>query len=143
MIIINKVVLLGRMTKDAELRFAAGTGNAVARFTLAVNRPFKKDETDFIQCVAFGKQAETISQYVTKGQQIAISGSVRTGSYDKQDGTKVYTTDIAVDGFNFVGGQRQEQSNIGKADYQNNSFGSPANNFDDDVTPVNDADMPF
>lgn len=119
------------MTKDAELRFAAGTGNAVARFTLAVNRPFKKDETDFIQCVAFGKQAETISQYVTKGQQIAISGSVRTGSYDKQDGTKVYTTDIAVDGFNFVGGQKTETT------------GNKPSETIDGLTPTNDADMPF
>ena len=67
----NKVVLVGRLTKDPELRFAAGSGSAVCRFTVAVNRPFKKDETDFIGCVAFGKTAETIAQYLTKGREIA------------------------------------------------------------------------
>ena len=99
----NKVVLVGRLTKDPELRFAAGSGSAVCRFTVAVNRPFKKDETDFIGCVAFGKTAETIAQYLTKGREIAVSGSIRTGSYDAQDGTKRYTTDVAVDSFDFIG----------------------------------------
>lgn len=62
----NKVILIGRLTKDPELRFTAGSGMAVSRFTVAVNRQFKKDETDFINCVAFGKTAETISQYLTR-----------------------------------------------------------------------------
>ena len=99
----NKVVLIGRLTKDPELRYAQGNGTAVCKFTLAVTRPFKKDETDFINCVSFGKAAETINQYMTKGRQLAVTGSIRTGSYDAQDGTKRYTTDIAVDGFEFVG----------------------------------------
>ena len=99
----NKVVLVGRLTKDPELRFAAGSGSAVCRFTVAVNRQFKKDETDFIGCVAFGKTAEIIAQYLTKGREIAVSGSIRTGSYDAQDGTKRYTTDVAVDSFDFIG----------------------------------------
>ena len=103
MIIINKVVLLGRLTKDPELRYAPGTGTAVCRFTLAVQRAFKKDEADFINCVAFGKTGETIAQYITKGRQIAVTGSIRTGSYDAQDGTKRYTTDVAVESFEFVG----------------------------------------
>ena len=87
----NRVVLIGRLTKDPELRFAAGSGTAVTRFTLAVNRPRRKDgqtEADFITCVAFGKTAETIAQYVTKGNQFAVTGSIRTGSYDAQDGSK-------------------------------------------------------
>ena len=104
MIIINKVVLIGRLTKDPELRFAAGSGTAVTRFTLAVSRPFKKDETDFINCIAFGKAGETIAQYVTKGQQFAISGNIRTGSYEAQDGTRRYTTDVVVEGFDFISG---------------------------------------
>ena len=104
MIIINKVVLIGRLTKDPELRFAAGSGTAVTRFTLAVLRPFKKDETDFINCIAFGKAGETIAQYVTKGQQFAISGNIRTGSYEAQDGTRRYTTDVVVEGFDFISG---------------------------------------
>ncbi|MDC4242750.1 single-stranded DNA-binding protein, partial [Clostridium tertium] len=95
----NKVILIGRLTKDPELNFAAGTGTAVCRFSLAVTRPFKKDETDFINCIAFGKTGETIAQYLTKGRQLAVTGSIRTGSYDAKDGTKRYTTDIVVDSF--------------------------------------------
>ena len=127
----NKVVLVGRLTKDPELRFAAGSGTSVCRFTVAVNRQFKKDETDFISCVAFGKTAETISQYFTKGKQIAISGSIRTGSYDAQDGTKRYTTDVAVDTFDFIGSGNKETDEQGLKD----TFG--------DVMSVDDGDMPF
>ncbi|MGL4772141.1 MAG: single-stranded DNA-binding protein [Clostridium sp.] len=148
----NKVILIGRLTKDPELRFAAGSGNAVCRLTVAVNRPFKKDETDFINCVAFGKTAETISQYLSKGSQLAVSGSIRTGSYDAQDGTKRYTTDVAIDSFEFVGtgngGGRSNDSmggngsSFNNSDYSSNqnSFGG---NFDNDITPVDDGDMPF
>ncbi|MDB1959665.1 single-stranded DNA-binding protein, partial [Clostridium tertium] len=78
----NKVILIGRLTKDPELNFAAGTGTAVCKFSLAVTRAFKKDETDFINCIAFNKRAETIAQYLTKGRQLAVTGSIRTGSYD-------------------------------------------------------------
>ena len=99
----NKVILIGRLTKDPELRYAAGSGTAVCRFTVAINRQFKKDETDFINCVAFGKTGETIAQYITKGRQIAVTGSIRTGSYDAQDGTKRYTTDVVVESFEFIG----------------------------------------
>ena len=78
----NKVVLVGRLVKDPELRFAAGSGTAVARFTLAVNRQFKRDESDFVSCIAFGKTGETIAQYITKGRQLAIAGNIRTGTFD-------------------------------------------------------------
>ena len=137
MIIINKVVLLGRLTKDPDLRYAPGTGNAVCRFTLAVQRTFKKDETDFINCVAFGKTGETIAQYITKGRQIAVTGSIRTGSYDAQDGTKRYTTDVIVEMFEFVESKKKET----------NKFDKQANNFPDPFTkeheePVFD-DIPF
>ena len=125
----NKVVLIGRLTKDPELRFAAGSGTAVCRFTVAINRQFKKDETDFINCVAFGKTAETISQYMRKGSQIALTGHIQTGSYDAKDGTKRYTTDVIVESFEFVGGKKENAE--------------PNSNFDDDITPVNDGSMPF
>ena len=119
----NKVVLLGRLTKDPELRYAQGNGTAVCKFTLAVARPFKKDETDFINCVSFGKAAETINQYMTKGRQLAVTGSIRTGSYDAQDGTKRYTTDIAVDEFEFIGnGQGASNTPQGNTT-NNNDFG--------------------
>lgn len=131
----NKVILIGRLTKDPELRFTAGSGMAVSRFTVAVNRQFKKDETDFINCVAFGKTAETISQYLTKGRQIAVIGSIRTGSYDAQDGTKRYTTDVAVESFEFIG-------NNGQANTQGNSSDDAFGAYDD-ITPVDDGNMPF
>ena len=74
----NKVVLVGRLTKDPELRYAAGSGVSTCRFTVAVNR-IKKDEADFINCVAFNKPAELIAQYFVKGRQIAIAGHIQTG----------------------------------------------------------------
>lgn len=150
----NKVVLVGRLTKDPELRFAAGSGSAVCRFTVAVNRQFKKDETDFIGCVAFGKTAEIIAQYLTKGREIAVSGSIRTGSYDAQDGTKRYTTDVAVDSFDFIGSNsgaaRSNDSFNNNNNNGNSGYSAPSNDdrfggesFNDDITPVDDGDMPF
>lgn len=132
----NKVILIGRTTKSPELRYAPGTGTAVCRFTLAVPRAFKKDEVDFINCVAFGKIGETIAQYVLKGRQVAISGSIRTGSYDNNAGNKVYTTDVVLDGFEFIG--NNNSNNQGTWNAQDNSdvgFG--------DMIPVDDGDMPF
>lgn len=141
----NKVVLIGRLTKDPELRYAAGSGTAVCRFTMAINRPFKKDETDFINCVAFGKTGETITQYLTKGRQLAVTGSIRTGSYDAQDGTKRYTTDVAVDGFEFIGSAGEGNNGGSPRNSDNNPWNAPSN--DDmgfgDMTPVDDGDMPF
>ena len=141
MVIINKVVLIGRLTKDPELRFAAGSGMAISRFTVAVNRQFKKDETDFINCVAFGKTAETIAQYFTKGRQIAVTGSIRTGSYDAQDGTKRYTTDVAVESFEFVGsnGQANTQENTQESTPFDGGWDTG-----EDATPADDmGDCPF
>lgn len=132
----NKWVGIGRLTRDPELNFAAGTGTAVARFTLAVTRPFKKDETDFINCIAFNKRAEAIAQYLTKGRQLAVTGSIRTGSYDAKDGTKRYTTDIVVDSFEFIGqGNNNNQGNTPQ-----NNFGGM--NFEDEMTPIDDG-CPF
>ena len=133
----NKWVGIGRLTRDPELNFAAGTGTAVCRFTLAVTRPFKKDETDFINCIAFNKRAEAIAQYLTKGRQLAVTGSIRTGSYDAKDGTKRYTTDIVVDSFEFIGqGNNNNQGNTPQ-----NNFGGM--NFEDEMTPDDMGDCPF
>lgn len=128
MIIINKIILLGRLAKNPELIFAKGTGTAICKFTIAVNRKFKKDEADFINCIVFGKQAEAIAQYMLKGSQISLCGHIQTGSYDAQDGTKRYTTDVVVEEFNFVGGSKKQENK---------------NTFEDDMTPVEDGDMPF
>lgn len=108
----NKVILIGRLTKDPELRYAAGSGTAVCRFTLAVARQFKKDETDFINCIAFNKQGEAIAQYVTKGRQLAVIGNIRTGSYDGQDGIKRYTTDVVVESFEFISNSNSNNNQV-------------------------------
>ena len=133
----NKVILIGRLTRDPELNHAAGSGTAVCRFSLAVARPFKKDETDFINCIAFSKTGETIAQYMTKGRQLAVTGSIRTGSYDAKDGTKRYTTDVIVDSFEFIG---NGQGNNNQGQSQASGFGG---SFEEDMTPVDDGDMPF
>ena len=138
-IIINKVILIGRLTKDPELSYAAGNGTAICRFSLAVTRPFKKDETDFINCIAFGKTGETIAQYLTKGRQLAVTGSIRTGSYDAKDGTKRYTTDVVIEGFEFIG-SNGSSNNHSNTSSQSNLGGM---NFADDMAPVDDGDMPF
>ena len=134
----NKVILIGRTTKSPELRYAPGTGTAVCRFTLAVNRPYKKDETDFINCVAFGKIAETIAQYVLKGRQVAITGSIRTGSYENNAGNKIYTTDVALDGFEFIGNSNNNQGNSGTWNQSEDTgmgFGVEE--------PIDEGNMPF
>ncbi|EHR1329334.1 TPA: single-stranded DNA-binding protein [Clostridium perfringens] len=135
----NVTVLIGRLTKDVELRFAAGSGTAVARFTLAVNRQFKKDEADFISCIAFGKTGETIAQYITKGQQLAIKGHIQTGSFEAQDGTRRYTTDVIVDSFDFISSNNNQNSNgVGGA------FATPDNSFNEnDIMPIDNGDIPF
>ena len=97
----NKVILMGRLTRDPEVRYSAGDNStAVARYTLAVNRRFKRDNeptADFIPCVAFGKAAEFAEKWFRQGMQVAISGRIQTGSYTNREGRKVYTTEIVVE----------------------------------------------
>ena len=95
----NSVVLTGRLGKDPEIRISQNI-TKVARFSLAVARRFKKDETDWINCVAFGKTAEFIEKYVKKGTKLCVAGCIQTGSYEK-NGQKYYTTDILVDNCEF------------------------------------------
>lgn len=140
----NKVILIGRLTKDPDLRFAAGTGTAVCKFTLAVNRMKKDDPADFINCIAFGKQGETVAQYMQKGQLFAITGRIQTGSYINKDNQKVYTTDVVVDGFDFVDSSKKEGNNNTNSNNNNynNSNGNPNNSYDD-MTPIDEGDIPF
>lgn len=97
----NKVIMIGRLTADPEVRYTQGQNPmAIARYTLAVNRRFKREgepDADFIRCVAFGKAGEFAEKYFTKGIKIAITGRIQTGSYTDQRGEKVYTTDIVVE----------------------------------------------
>lgn len=107
----NKVNLIGRLTKDAELQ-QAGENN-YARFTLAVNRKFKNAndeyEADFINCVAWNKTAELICEYFKKGSEIGVSGRIQTGSYDDKDGNKRYTTDVVVEEITFIGSKKESK----------------------------------
>jgi single-strand DNA-binding protein len=99
----NHVTLIGRLVADPDHRITP-TGTYVARYRLAVDRPFSKDgkrEADFISCVAFGKGAEFAGNHLHKGTKIAIEGRIQTGSYEKEDGSKVYTTDVIVDRHEF------------------------------------------
>lgn len=103
----NKVELVGRLTRDPEIRYTQGeNASAIARFSVAVNRRFKNAEgnyeADFINCIAFGKNAEFIEKYFTKGMAIGLSGRIQTGSYTNKDGQKVYTTDVVVEETEFV-----------------------------------------
>lgn len=97
----NKVILMGRLTRDPEVRYGAGENStAVARYTIAVDRRFKRDgeqNTDFIGCVAFGRNAEFAEKYLRQGTKIVLTGRIQTGSYTNRDGQKVYTTDIVVE----------------------------------------------
>lgn len=101
----NRVQLLGRLTKDPELRYTTGeNANAFAKFTVAVNRKGRDQGADFIPCTAFGKQAEFIVKYFQKGSMICIDdGRINTGSYTNKDGQKVFTTDVIVSSVEFAG----------------------------------------
>ncbi len=98
----NKVILMGRLTRDPEVRYSAGeNAMAVARYTLAVDRRFRRDggeqTADFISCVTFGRNAEFAEKYLRKGTKIAVTGHIQTGSYTNKDGVKVYTTEVVVE----------------------------------------------
>ena len=111
----NKVMLVGRLTAKPELRYT-GSNTAFLRFTVAVNRPFAnaegKREADFINVVAWRRQAETIAKFFDKGNLIGIEGRLQTGSYDDQNGNKRYTTDVQLDNFEFVEGKKDAQASI-------------------------------
>lgn len=96
----NKAILIGRLTKDPEVRYGGANNTAVAKYSLAVDRKFKQDgqpAADFINCIAFGKLGEFAEKYLHKGIKIAVTGRIQTGSYTNKDGVKVYTTDVVVE----------------------------------------------
>lgn len=103
----NKVILMGRLTRDAEIRYSQGESSSViARFTLAVDRRYHKDgaeqTADFISCVAFGKTAEFMEKFGRKGTKFALEGRIQTGSYTNKDGQRVYTTDVVAENMEFA-----------------------------------------
>ena len=114
----NKVILMGRLTRDPDVRYSAGENStAVARYTLAVDRRFRRDgdsaTADFIGCVAFGKSAEFAERYLHKGTKIVATGRIQTGSYVNKDGVKVYTTDVVVEDQEFAESKNSAASNDG------------------------------
>ena len=136
----NKVIIIGRFTRDPEIKYSTGeNATATARFSLAVNRRFKNKEgnydADFINCVAFGKTAEFIEKYFTKGMAIGITGRIQTGSYTNKEGQKIYTTDVVVEETEFV-----ESKNKGTSDNVPNNNANSNSDFEEIVS---DDEMPF
>lgn len=134
----NKISLIGRLTKDPELKYTTGANSTpFINFSLAVNRRFSKDgqpNADFFNCVCFGKSAETIANFCQKGSQLGVVGRVELGSYTNKDGVKVNTTSVMVEEFDFVGSKAGSNAN---ANNNNNSSGFM------DIPGSDDEELPF
>ncbi len=146
----NSVVLIGRLTRDPELRYTSGTQMAVASFTVAIDRPVRaggEKQTDFPRVTVFGKQAENCEKYLAKGRLVGIQGRLQTGSYTNKDGATVYTTDVVADRVEFLEwGDRPQgasQGGFARGGSQGGFGQSPA----DDIAPSGfsaiDEDIPF
>lgn len=128
----NKVILMGRLTRDPEVRYSQGENTlAIARYTLAVDRRFNRNgdenSADFIGCVAFGKSAEFAERYLHKGTKIVVTGRIQTGSYTNKDGVKVYTTDVVVEDQEFAESKSSASNGDGgynNAGYSNSGYGN-------------------
>lgn len=144
----NKVILMGRLTRDPEVRYTQGSEpRAIARYSLAVNRRFKRDgqpDADFINIVAFGRDGEFAEKFLKKGMQISVVGRIQTGSFTDKDGNKRYTTDVVVEEQHFAESKRNFEERMGSessapavnAPSKDNSDGFVAiDNFDDDDLP--------
>ena len=153
----NKVFLIGRLTRDPELRYTS-SNLANMRCSLAVDRQYAREGeergTDFINIVAFGQRAETMNKYLTKGSQIAVDGRIQTGSYDGTDGKKVYTTDVIVENFQFLDTRNRNNADVSGNPYEfsNNSDTTSNVNDENNSDPfadfgakieVSDSELPF
>lgn len=122
----NKVIEIGRLTKDPEIRYSQGASSTcIARYTLAVDRKFKQEgqpNADFINCIAFGKLGEFAEKYLHKGVKIAVTGRIQTGSYKNKDGNTVYTTDVVVEEQEFCESKSQSNSQPQTAPSNNDGF---------------------
>lgn len=135
----NKVILMGRLTKDPEVRYSQTDNHlCVARYTLAVDRRIKQDgeqSADFINCVAFGKAGDFAEKYLKKGTKVAITGRIQTGSYTNKDGQKVYTTDVVIEESEFAesksSNSQNNNGNGGKVD--NDGFMNIPEGIDEDL----------
>ncbi|MCH4169549.1 MAG: single-stranded DNA-binding protein [Streptococcaceae bacterium] len=147
---INNVVLVGRLTKDPELNYTA-SGIATVKFTLAVNRQFKNQagerEVDFIRCVIWRQSAENFANWAKKGSLIGVTGRIQTGSYENNQGQRVYTTDVVVDNFQMLESRNQSEQNQ-QSTQQNNSYQQSKpqqqnNNFGTAPIEILPEDLPF
>lgn len=139
----NRVELIGRITSKPELRYT-NNNKAYTRFSLAINREYTKDdgskEADFINIVAWDKRAEVICKYVQKGNRIGITGRIQTGSYDKEDGSKGYLTDVIADGMEFLESKPKEE--VVSAESEPELYDDPFSSFGSDLE-ITDNDLPF
>lgn len=144
----NNVAIVGRLTKDIDLKYAGSNNMAIGRFSVAVDRKLSKEKkqeaeannqptVDFINCIAFSKTAEIIGQYFHKGNRIAITGHIQTGSYENQQGQRIYTTDVIVDSFDFI-----ETNSSSNNTNTNQGYGNTAD-FGMGATFNNDDELPF
>lgn len=148
----NKVILIGRLARDPEMR-TTSSGISMTRFTIAVSRPFNtqdgQQQTDFINCITWRRQAENVAKYCSKGSQVAVEGRIQVSSYDAQDGTKRYTTDVVCDNVTFLG------SKAGNTNFTNDNYNAetsevqtaditedPFKDFGDEIA-LSDDDLPF
>lgn len=142
----NKIILIGRLTADPELRYTE-SNKAYTRFTLAVNRDFTKEDgskdADFISIVAWEKRAETICKYVKKGNRLGVEGRIQTGSYDKGDGSRGYLTDVIVNGLEFL--ESKSKDDRPASDYRSAEEEKEVDPFADfgDSVQLSDDDLPF
>ena len=148
----NKVILIGRLVRDPEVRYSQGeNATAVARYTLAVDRRFNRnngeESADFIGCVAFGRAAEFAEKYLHKGTKLVVTGRIQTGSYTNKDGVRVYTTDVVVEDQEFAESKNASGQNEGGF---GNSYSAPArqtnNSFSDGFMNIPDGideELPF
>ena len=149
---INRTILVGRLTKDPELRYTS-SNIAVVKFTLAVNRTFAgptgEREADFIQCVVWRKQAENLARFVKKGSLIGVEGRIQTGSYDDKDGIRKYTTEVVCDSVQFLepksqGNESREYGNQEYSrNYQKNDYAKPKKQESTPTIDVAEDDLPF
>ena len=138
----NKVIEIGRLTKDPEIRYSQGANTTcIARYTLAVDRKFKQEgqpTADFINCIAFGKLGEFAEKYLHKGTKIAVTGRMQTGSYKNKDGNTVYTTDVVVEEQEFCESKSSNQSQQNEMTQQSSDdFMSIPDGLDDTGLPFN------
>lgn len=141
----NKVILIGRLTRDPDVRYTDG-GTSIAKYSLAVDRRFKRPgeaDADFINCVAFGKAAEFAEKYLKQGTKIAITGRIQTGSYTNKDGIKVYTTDVVVEEQEFAESKSSSNGQSARPDPSQAGWPAPDSDGFMNIPDGLDEDLPF